>query len=275
MLLLFSCSVMSNSLQPHGLQHARLPCPSPSPGACSNPCPLSQWCHPTISSSVVPFSSWLQSFPATASFLMSQPFASGGQRIGASVSASVLPMNIPDWFPLGLTGLIPLQSKGLSRIFSNTTVQNHQFFDTQPSLWSNSHIHIWLPEWKPQSQKTKLITWITALSNSMKLYCAGPPKTDGSWWRVLTKHGPLEKGMATHFSILAWRIPWTVLIISECKIKDVHTWKDSESLPHPPNTHILFLRFWVLIKWEKTLQMRKLWAKVNSGSTTQSNRRKP
>ena len=132
-----------------------------------------------------------------------------------------------------------------------------------------------IPEWKPQSQKTKLITWITALSNSVKLYCEGPPKTDRSRWRVLTKHGPLEKGMATHFSILAWRIPWTVLIISECKIKDVHTWKDSENLPHPPNTHILFLRFWVLIKWEKTLQMRKLWAKVNSGSTTQSNRRKP
>ena len=146
-------------------------------------------------------------------------------------------MNTHGLFALGLTGLISLQSKGLSRVFSNTTVQNHQFFDTQPSLWSNSHIHVWLPEWKPQSQETKLITWITALSSSMKLYCAGPSKTDGSWWRVLTKHGPLEKGMANHFSILPWRIPWTVLIISERKIKDVHTWKGSESLS--PHTHTL------------------------------------
>ena len=109
--LLFSCSVVSDSLQPHELQHARLPYPPPSPGVCPNSCPLSQWCHPTISSSVVPFSSCLQSFPASGSFLMSQLFASGGQSIGASTS--VLPMNIQDWFPLGLTGLISLQSKGL------------------------------------------------------------------------------------------------------------------------------------------------------------------
>ena len=112
---------MSNSLQPHGLLHARLPCPSPTPGACSNSCPSSRWCHPTISSSVVPFSSCLQSFPASGSFPRSQFFASGGQSIGAS--ASVLPMTIQDWFPLGWTGLI-LQSKGLSRVFSSTTVQN-------------------------------------------------------------------------------------------------------------------------------------------------------
>ena len=145
LLLLFSHSVVSNSLQPHGLPNARLPCPSPSPGVCSNSCPLSQWCHPTISSSVVPFSC-LQSFPASGSFLMSQLFASGGQSIGASASASVLPMNFQDWFPLGWTGWISLQSKGLSRVFSNTTVQKHQFFGAQPSLWSNSHIHTWLPE---------------------------------------------------------------------------------------------------------------------------------
>ena len=116
---------MSDSLQHHGLQHARLPCPSPSPGACSNSCPLSQWCHPTISSSVIPFSSCLQSFPVSGSFPMSWLFPSGRQSIGASASASVLPMNIQGWFLLGLTGLISLQSKGLSRVF-NTTVQKHQ-----------------------------------------------------------------------------------------------------------------------------------------------------
>ena len=140
---------MSNSLWPHGLQHARLPCPSPTPGACSNSCPSSQWCHRTISSSLVPFSSHPQSFPASGSFSVSQIFTSGGQRIGASASASVLPMNIQDWFPLGWTGLISLQSKRLSRVFSNTTVQKHQFFGTLPSLWSNSHsIHDY---WKNHS----------------------------------------------------------------------------------------------------------------------------
>ena len=118
----FSRSVVSYSLQPHGLKHARLPCPSPTPGAYSNSCPRSQWCHPTISSSVVPFSSHLQSFPESVSFPMSQFFASGGQNIGVSASASVLPMNIRDWFPLGLTGWISLQSKRLSRVFSNITV---------------------------------------------------------------------------------------------------------------------------------------------------------
>ena len=128
----------------HGLQHARHPCPSPSPRACSNSCPLSQWCHSTILSSVISFSSWLQFFPASGSFPVCWLFAADGQSIGAS--ASVLPMNIQDWFPLGLTGLISLQSKGLSRVFSNTTAQKHQFFGTQPSLWSNSHIHTWLLE---------------------------------------------------------------------------------------------------------------------------------
>ena len=134
---------MSDSLQPHGLQHSRLPCPSPTPGACSNSCPLSQWCHLTISSSVTPFSSRFQSFPASGSFPMSQFFASGGQSIGVSASASVLPRNIQDWFPLGLTGWISLPSKGFSRVFFNTTVQKHQFFSAQPSLWSNSHIYTW------------------------------------------------------------------------------------------------------------------------------------
>ena len=123
---------------------ARLPCPSSSPRPCSNSCPLSQWCHPTISFSVIPFSSCLQSFPESGSFPMSQFFASGGQSIGVSASASVLPMNIQDWFPLGLTGMISLQSKGLSRVFSNTTVQKNQFFGAQLSLRSNSLIHTWL-----------------------------------------------------------------------------------------------------------------------------------
>ena len=133
-LLLFSHLVVSYSLRLHWLQHARLPCPSPSPEACSNSCPLSQWCQPTIWSSVVPFSSCLQSLPVSGSFPMSHFFASGGQNIGASASASFLPMNIQDLFPLGWTGWISLQSKGLSRVFSNTTVQKHQVFGTQPSL---------------------------------------------------------------------------------------------------------------------------------------------
>ena len=125
-------------LWPHGLQHSRLPCPSRAPGACLDSCPSIRWCHPTISSSAVPFSSCLQSFPASGSFPVSQFFGSGGQSIGASTSTSVLPMNIRGWFPLGLTDLISLQSKGLSRVFSNTTVQKHQFFGTQLSLWPNS-----------------------------------------------------------------------------------------------------------------------------------------
>ena len=130
----FSCSVVPDSLGPHGLQHARYPCPSPSPGVYSKSCPLSWWCNPTISPSVIPFSSHLQSSPTSGSFQMSQYFTSGGQSIGVSASASVLPMNIQDWFPIEWTGWIHLQSKGLSRVFSNTTVQKHQFFSSQLSL---------------------------------------------------------------------------------------------------------------------------------------------
>ena len=141
---LFSRSVMSDSFPPQGLQHARLPCPSPTSGACSNSCPLSQWCHPTISSSVFPFFSHLQSFQASGSFPVSWFFASGGQSIGASASVSVLPMNIQDWFPLGLTGLISLQSKGLSRVFSSTTVQKHQVFSAQSSLCADLNWKIML-----------------------------------------------------------------------------------------------------------------------------------
>ena len=147
-LVQFSRSVVSSSLQPHGLQHARHPCPSPTPGVYSNSCPLSQWCHPTISSTVVLFSSCLKYFPVSGSFPMSWLFSSGGQSIGGSASTSVLPMNTLCWFPLGLTGLISLLSKGLSRVFSNTTVQKHPFFSAQPSSQSKSHIHTW-PQEKP------------------------------------------------------------------------------------------------------------------------------
>ena len=137
LLVQFSHSAVSNSLRPHGLQHARPPCPSPTPGVGSNSCPLSQWCHPTISSSVVTFSSCLQSFPASGSFPMSQFCASGGPSIEVSASASVLQISFKiDWLDL-------LKSKGISRVFSNTTVQKHQFFGAQLSSQSNSHIHAW------------------------------------------------------------------------------------------------------------------------------------
>ena len=139
----FSHSVVSDSLQPHEPQHARPPCPSPTPGVHTNPCPSSRWCHPAISSSGVPFSSWPQSLPASESFPMSQLFTWGGQSIRVSALASVLPMNTQDWSPLGWTDWISLQSKGLSRVFSNTTVQKHQFFGTQLSSQSSSHIHTW------------------------------------------------------------------------------------------------------------------------------------
>ena len=141
-----SRSVVSDSLRPHELQHARPPCPSPTPRVYTNSCPSCRWCHITISSSVIPVFSHLQCFAATGSFQMSQLFASGGQSIGVSASTSVLPMSIQDWFPLGWMGWISLQAKELSRVFSNTTVQKHQFFSTQLSFWSNSHIHTWLLE---------------------------------------------------------------------------------------------------------------------------------
>ena len=137
---------MFDPLQPHESQHARPPCPSPTPRVHQNPCPPSRWCHPTISSSVIPFYSCLQSFPSSGSFQMSQLFISGGQSVGVSALISVLPMNTQDWSPLGWTGWISLQSKGLSRVFSNTTVQKHQFFGAQLSSQSNSHIHTWLQE---------------------------------------------------------------------------------------------------------------------------------
>ena len=143
-----SHSVVSNSLRPHESQHARPPCPSPTPGVHSDSCSSSQWCHPAISSSVIPFSSCPQSLPASESFPMSQLFAWGGQSTGVSASASFLPKKSQGWSPSEWTGWISLHSKGLSRVFSNTTVQKHQFFSTQPSSQSNSHIHTW-PQEKP------------------------------------------------------------------------------------------------------------------------------
>ena len=145
----FSCSVVSDSLRPHESQHAGPPCTSPTPGVHPNSCALSRWCHPAISSSVVPLSSCPQSLPASESFPMSQLFAWGGQSIGVSASASVLPMNTQDSSTLGWTGWISLQSKGLTRVFSSTKVQKHQFFGTQLSSQSNSHIHTW-PLEKPE-----------------------------------------------------------------------------------------------------------------------------
>ena len=143
-----SCSVVSDSLRPHELQHARPPCPSPTPGVYSNTCLSSRWCHPAISSSVVPFSSCPQSLPAPESFPVSQLFTWNGQSIGVSALASFLPKNTQCWSPSEWIGWISLQSKGLSRVFSNTTVQKHQFFSTQLSSQSNSHIHTW-PQEKP------------------------------------------------------------------------------------------------------------------------------
>ena len=151
---------MFDSLQLHGLQHDRLPCSSLFPGVCWYSCPLSLWCHPTISSSVTLFSSCPQSFPASGFFPMSWLFITGGQSIGAS--ASILPINIKGWFPLEWTGWISLLSNGLSRVFSSTTVQQHQFFSTLPSLWFNSHIH-------------------TQLQEKPKLWLEGPSKGNQSW----------------------------------------------------------------------------------------------
>ena len=159
-----SRSVVSDSLWPHELQHTRPPCPSLTPGVYSNSCPLSRWCHPAIWSSVVPFSSCSQSLPASESFPKSKLFAWGGQSIGVSALASVLPMNTEDWSPLEWTVWISLQSKGLSRVFSNTTVQKHQFFGTQLSSKSNSHIHMW--PW----EKTIALTRWTFIGKVMSLF---------------------------------------------------------------------------------------------------------
>ena len=209
-------SVQSLSpVQLYARQHIELPCPSPTPGACSNLRTSSQWCHPTTSSSVIPFSSCPQSFPASGAFPMSQFFTSGGQNIEASASASVLPMKIQDWFPLGLTGLISLLSKGLSRVFSNITVQKHQFFGTQLSIWSISHIHTWLHSELLLGCEKEGNHFICDNIGRLWGHCANWNLSDRKRQTLYCYHlslgweGPLEKEMATHSSILAWEIPWT------------------------------------------------------------------
>ena len=200
----FSCSVVSSSLRPHREQHARLPCPSPTPRACSNSCPSSRWCHQAISSSVIPFSSCLQSFPVSGSFPLGQFFASGGQSIGASVSASVPPMNIQDWFSLGLTGLISLQSRGLSRVFSNTTVQKHQF-------WSH---HIKAHRWRKNGNSDRLFSWA--------------PKSDGDYRHEIKRHLLLRRKAMTNLnSILKSRditLPTKVHIVKAMVFSSSHVW---------------------------------------------------
>ena len=188
-----SRSVMSGSLQPHEQQHTRPPYPSLTPGVHPNPCPSSRWCHPAISSSVIPFSSCPQSLPTSGSFLVSQLFASHGQSIGVSALASVLPMSTQDWSPLGWSGWISLQSKGLSRVFSNTTVQKHQFFGAQLSS-------------KRIEQFLLLPVTLYSLVAQM---VTSPPAMQETWVLSLDQEDPLENGRATHSNILAWEIPWT------------------------------------------------------------------
>ena len=207
----FSHSVMSDSL--HGLQHARPPCPSPTPGVHPNPCPLSWWCHPTISSSAVPFSSCPQSFLASGSFQMSQLFASGSQSIRVSASTAVLPMNIQVWSPLGWTGWISLLSKRLSRVFSNTTVQKHQFFGAQLSLQSNSHIHT-------QHIKSKDITLPTNACLVKAMVFPVVMYGCESWTVKKTEHWRIEA-----FELWYWRwllrVPWTARRSNQSILKEI------------------------------------------------------
>ena len=191
---------MSYSLRPHGLQHARLLCPSPIPRAYTNLCPSSRWCHPTISSSVISFFSRLQSSPASGSFQMSQLFSSGGQSIGVSASSSVLLMNTQDWSPIGWTDWISLPSKGLSRVFSNTTVQKHQFFGAQLSLWSNSH---------PYMTTGKAI----ALTRRTFIDLLGPSEKSQSYFEVKRLHLQLDFGQF----IKNVKNTWSNRSISHCK----------------------------------------------------------
>ena len=181
--LLFSRAVVADSLRPHELQHARLLCPSLSPGVCSNSCPLSRWCHPTISSFVTLFSSWLQSFPASRSFPMTRLFTSGGQSIGASALASVLPMNIQGWFPLWSTYLISLLSEGLWRVFSSTTIQKHQFFSAQPFSILTSTLDY---------RKNHTFDCITEQAHFLTVFACG------SAWNII----------AIQFLFANWKTPW-------------------------------------------------------------------
>ena len=218
----FSHSVLSGSLQPHGLQHTRPPCPSPTPRVYSNSCLSCQWCHPTISSSVVPFSSHLQSFPTSESFPMSQFFASVGQSIGVSASASVLPMNIQDWSPLGWTGWISLKSKGLSRVFSNTTVQKHQFFSTQLSLIVQlSHPYM-------TTGKTIALTRRTFVGKVMFLLF-------NMLSRLVTTFLPRSKHL-----LISWLQSPSAMILNTSKIKVCHSFQ----FPH-----LFAMRWWDQMPW--------------------------
>ena len=217
----FSHSAVSNSLWPHGLQHTVLPCPSPTPRVCSHSCPSSWWCLPPISSSVIPFSSCLQSFPASGSFLRSQSFASGGQRIGASASA--LPMNIQDWFPLGLTCLISFQSKGLSRVFSNTTVLENSFFMVQ--LW-----HPYM-----STRKIIALTVHNFVSNVMSLLFNTLP-------RLVIAFLPRSKCL-----LISWLQSPSAVILEPPKIKSVTVSIVSSSICHEvTRPDAMILVFWML-----------------------------
>ena len=203
---------MSDSLQLHGLQHARLPCPLPSPGACSNSYPLNWWCHSTISSSVAPFSSCPQSFLASEYFPMSQLFPSGGQSAGASASASVLPVNIQGWFPLRMTGLISLLFKGLSRVFSSITVRKNQFFGTHPSLWSNSHIYTWLHSFGFMNFVDKLMSLLfNMLSRFAIVFLSRSKCLLISWlqFTVRSDFGAQENKVCHCFHFLPLYLPWS------------------------------------------------------------------
>ena len=226
---MFSHSVVSDSLRRHRLQHARPRCPSPTPRAYSNLCPSHRWCHPTISSSVIPFSSHLQSFPASECFLMSRFFAAGGQSIGFSTSASVLPVNIQDWFPLGSTGWTPCSPRdsGLSRVFSNTTVQKHQFFGSQLSIQSNSHIHIGLLE-KPQLWQTFVGKVMSLLFNMLS--------------RLVTAFLPRSKHL-----LISWLQSPSAVILGPKKIKSVTVSIVSPSICHEMmGPDAMSLVFWTL-----------------------------
>ena len=223
-----SCSVVRYSLWPQGLQHTRLPCPSPTPGACSNSCPLRWWCHPTILSSFFPFSSCLQSFPASGSLQMSQFFKSGGQSTGVSASTSVLPMNTQDWSPLGWTGWTSLPSKGLSRVFSNTTVQKHPFFGTQLSLLANSHPYI-------TTGKTIALTRYTFVGKVMSLLF-------NMLSRLVITFLPMSKCL-----LISWLQSPSAVILEPPKIKSATVSTVSPSICHDvigPDAMIIV--FWML-----------------------------